>query len=407
MAMVDAMAAERARLGAQPLPRAVEEALRAVPREAFLPGLPLTEAYDPHQAVVTRRDEERGVALSSVSAPTIVAAMLERADLRPGHRVLEIGSGGYNAALIRRLVGADGQVVSIDIDPEVVTRAERCLKSIGVDDVHLAVGDGAHGFAARAPFDRIIVTAGAWDLPPAWEQQLAEDGVLVVPMRIRGLTRCLTLRRAPEEGCWEAVAVDMCGFVRMRGRDEHWEAMPCLHDEDGCQVALRLEDGPEVEEKALREALACEPVTVWSNVEVGAEEPTDSQDLYLASVADRWAQLTAERGAIKAGLVSPISRLGTPALISAEGTGFAYRTLRRCPGRADRWEFGAVGHGPHARATAEHLAHLIGEWDRDHRRGPGPRITLFPATTPDDRLPGGRVVDKRHTRTVLTWTITP
>ena len=120
-----------------------------------------------------------------------------------------------------------------------------------------------------------------------------------------------------------------------------------------------------------------------------------------------WAQLTAERGAIKAGLVSPISRLGTPALISAEGTGFAYRTLRRCPGRADRWEFGAVGHGPHARATAEHLAHLIGEWDRDHRRGPGPRITLFPATTPDDRLPGGRVVGKRHTRTVLTWTITP
>src|SRR5690606_41474834 len=67
-----------------------------------------------------------------------------------------------------------------------------------------------------------------------------------------------------------------------------------------------------------------------------------------------------------------------PILISAEGTGFAYRTLRRCPGRADRWEFGAVGHGPHARATAEHLAHLIGEWDRDHRRGPGPRITLFP-----------------------------
>lgn len=133
-----------------------------------------------------------------------------------------------------------------------------------------------------------------------------------MPMRFRGVTRCLTLRHAPERGCWEAVAVEMCGFVPRQGRDEYREALPCLHDEDGCRVALRLEDGPEVKVQALRGALTYEPATVWLNVRVGAEEPADSQDLYLASVADRWAQLTAEHGAIKASLIIPISRLGTP-----------------------------------------------------------------------------------------------
>ncbi|UPT20647.1 hypothetical protein FOF52_06425 [Thermobifida alba] len=62
------------------------------------------------------------------------------------------------------------------------------------------LGVGTHGFAARAPFDRILVTAGAWDLPPAWAEQLVEDGLLMVPMRIRGLTRCLPLHRAPRKG---------------------------------------------------------------------------------------------------------------------------------------------------------------------------------------------------------------
>ena len=399
--MVDTMTAERARLGLEPLPSNVEQALRFVPRDVFLPHLALHEAYNPAQAVVTSTDVD-GIALSSVSAPNIVATMLTRADLQPGHRVLEIGSGGYNAALLRQLVGPTGQVTSVDIDAAVIDRATRCLGEAGYTDVQLAVADGTQGFPAHAPFDRIIVTAGVWDLPPHWDEQLVPDGRLVVPMRIRGLTRCLTLQRAAQ-GFWQALAVDMCGFVRMRGHEEHWERFLQLNENP--QVALRLEDGPPAQAVALRQAVPQRHEPVWSGVLVGAEEPTDSQDLFLATVSDRWAQLLAHREAITAGLIAPIPRIGTPALINTNGTGFAYRTLRRSPNKEQTWEFGAVGHGPQAQATAEQMCALLADWDHTVRRQHlSPHVTLHAADTPRTQLPpGSRVVDKHRTRLALTW----
>src|SRR5579859_10550 len=96
----------------------VEEALRSVPRHVFIPRADLRTAYN-DQAVVTRWQD--GEAISSASAPSIVALMLEMLDLRPGQRVLEIGAGtGYNAALLARIVGERGRVVTIDIDDEIV-----------------------------------------------------------------------------------------------------------------------------------------------------------------------------------------------------------------------------------------------------------------------------------------------
>ncbi|TQN33240.1 protein-L-isoaspartate(D-aspartate) O-methyltransferase [Haloactinospora alba] len=402
--MVDALVRERANLGMDVLLPEVEDALRTVPRECFVPGLPLADSYDQHQAVVTKRAPDTDMALSSVSAPSIIATMLNRADLRPGQRVLEIGSGGYNAALIRHMIGDEGKVTSIDIDPEVIARAEGCLREAGTDHVHLAVADGEHGFPAHAPYERIIVTAGAWDVPPTWDDQLAAGGRLVVPMRVRGLTRCLTLERGSLPGWWRCLEVDMCGFVRMRGSGEHWERMPLLHEREGERVGLRLEDGPRVDTESLRASLEQEAVTLWADASVRADEPTDGQDLYLACQADGWALLTAQRGAIASGLLRPVVLSGTPALVDEDGTGFAYRTLRRSPHDQDRWEFGATGHGPHAHQNAQAMVDLIEAWDRDRQEHPSPRIDLVPASTPLEDVPTGRVVTKRHTRMVLNWT---
>ncbi|WP_370462973.1 hypothetical protein [Nocardiopsis sp. FR26] len=252
----------------------------------------------------------------------------------------------------------------------------------------------------------MIVTAGAWDVPAAWATQLVSGGRLVVPLRIRGLTRCLTLGHTGE-GHWSALSQDMCGFVRITGAGEHWEDMPYLNDTDGQRVGLRLEDGPDVDVQALRAALTQEPATAWSEALVAYDEATDAQDLWLATVIDDWALLTADPGAVKAGLVKPTWNHGTPALIAPDGASFAYRTLRRHPERKDRWQFGAIGHGPTGAATAERLCALMQEWDRDYRHGADLDITLVPAPTPDDRLPPGRVVDKWHTRMVLNWTNTP
>ncbi len=97
----------------------VEQAALTVPRHLFAPGEPIEAAYEPNKPLVVKRDEQ-GLALSSLSATHIQVVMLEQARPEPGMRVLEVGSGGYNAALIAEMVGESGTVVSLDIDAEIV-----------------------------------------------------------------------------------------------------------------------------------------------------------------------------------------------------------------------------------------------------------------------------------------------
>jgi protein-L-isoaspartate(D-aspartate) O-methyltransferase len=172
----------------------VEAAMRATPRHLFLPGTPVEAAYA-DQAVVTKRDPA-GASLSSASQPAIVAMMLEQLDVQPGHRILEIGAGtGYNAALLACLAGPSGQVTTIDLDADVVAGAHNGLAAAGHTTVSVVCADGTLGDPAHAPYDRLIITAGALDLAPAWLEQLADHGRIVVPLRMRGLTRSIAFDR--------------------------------------------------------------------------------------------------------------------------------------------------------------------------------------------------------------------
>ena len=165
----------------------VEAAFLAVPRHMFAPEVPLEAAYA-NDTVRTKRDEH-GVTISSISAPWLQAVMLEQAQIRPGMRCLEIGSGGYNAALMAELVGPGGEVTTVDIDADITDRARRYLPAAGYGQVHAVLADAEAGVAEHAPYDRILVTVGVWDIPPAWLDQLVEGGRLVVPLRMRGLSR--------------------------------------------------------------------------------------------------------------------------------------------------------------------------------------------------------------------------
>ena len=102
---------------------AVEAAFRTVPRHAFAPEVPAETAYA--DDIIPTRHTPDGRVSSSVSAPWLQAVMLEAARVRPGHHVLEIGSGGYNAALAAELTGPDGTVTTVDIDAAVTDRAAR------------------------------------------------------------------------------------------------------------------------------------------------------------------------------------------------------------------------------------------------------------------------------------------
>jgi protein-L-isoaspartate(D-aspartate) O-methyltransferase len=192
----------------------VEAALRKVPRHLAVPEVSLEDAYSAYNAVVTQEDAE-GVHTSSVSAPQIQALQLEQADIKPGDHVLEIGTNGPNAAYIAELTGPTGQVTTVDIDRAPADRARRFLAETGYTDVNVIVADGEYGFPDHAPYDAIVVTVGAWDIPAAWTDQLKEGGRLVVPLRINGLTRTYAFVKQTDR--LTAISAHVCGFVAMRG----------------------------------------------------------------------------------------------------------------------------------------------------------------------------------------------
>ena len=193
---------------------AVEEAFRAVPRHLFLPGVPLARAYA-DEAVATQAVD--GVTTSSASQPSMMAIMLAQLDLLPGHRVLEIGAGtGYNAALMARLVGRQGHVVSVDIDADLVYGAARHLAAAEVSDVELVCGDGALGHPPGAPYDRIVLTVGSGDVRPEWVAQLAPGGRLLLPLALRGTQVSVALDLGAD-GALRSASVHRCSFVRLRG----------------------------------------------------------------------------------------------------------------------------------------------------------------------------------------------
>jgi protein-L-isoaspartate(D-aspartate) O-methyltransferase len=191
------------------------EAFGAIWREWFVPGVDLGTVYDSDAAIPTVVVD--GAVVSSSSAPGVMAVMLERLDLRAGHRVLEIGTGtGYNAALLAHVVGEAGSVTTVDIDEMIVERARRCLDDVGVHGVRCVAADGWVGVDCDAPFDRIIVTVGVADIAPSWTDQLDRSGVLVVPLWLRGGLQVVAALRHDGDDL-VAAALEPCGFMRLRG----------------------------------------------------------------------------------------------------------------------------------------------------------------------------------------------
>ena len=162
---------------------AVLDALRRVPRERFVPS-DVREFATDDTALPIGYDQ-------TISQPYIVAFMTELLELERHHRVLEIGTGsGYQTAVLASL---SDSVHSIEIVPELAARAARALAELGYAHATVQQGDGYQGWAERAPFDRIIVTAAPREIPKALVAQLAADGRMVVPVGPTYGTQSLTL----------------------------------------------------------------------------------------------------------------------------------------------------------------------------------------------------------------------
>jgi protein-L-isoaspartate(D-aspartate) O-methyltransferase len=165
-------------------------------------------------ALATRLVDE--MPASSTSQPSLVAEMLELLQLVPGLRVLEIGAGtGYNAALMAEVVGDKRLVVTVDILDDVVTQTRRLLARAGYPGIAVLLRDGVQGATERAPFDRIVATVGCSDLSPNWAEQLAEGGVLLVPLAHAGGHPLYLLRK--EHGRLGGRVASWTGFMPIRG----------------------------------------------------------------------------------------------------------------------------------------------------------------------------------------------
>ncbi|TDC02235.1 methyltransferase, FxLD system [Micromonospora fluostatini] len=372
----------------------VAAAFRAVPRHLFAPEVPLEQAYA--NDVVRTKHDERGVTISSVSAPWLQAVMLEQARITPGMRCLEIGSGGYNAALMAELVGPGGEVTTVDIDADVTDRARRFLDTAGYGRVNVVLADADGGVPQHAPYDRIIVTVGVWDVPPAWWDQLSDDGRIVVPLRMRGLSRSLALVREGDH----LVSVDheMAGFVAVQGAGAHAERLVTLHGEE---VGLRFDDDQQVDVEALRTALRQPRVETWSGVRFGGMEPFDGLFLWLATSLDRFCLLSRARTDAARELVDPASPIATPALLGDGG--FGYVAFHEVDPQEQTYEFGVYGHGPDADRLTDRLVEQIRVWDREHRHGPAARISIHPGPLPAAEHPATRLIPKRHTTVTISW----
>ncbi len=274
----------------------VEAAFRAVPRHLFLPNLPLEKVYQ-DEAIITKSVNGRSV--SSSSQPTIMAIMLEQLDLHEGQRVLEIGAGtGYNAALMAHIVGETGHVVTIDIDEDIVEGARIHLASAGFERVQVLCADGGLGFPDAAPYDRIILTVNAGDITPAWHEQLALDGRILLPLSVRGPQVAVAFKRVGEH--FESVSVQPCGFVGLRGAFAEQSLQVQLEPEPG-QLYLTLGEPQSVDTMAVKQWLTEPPQEIQTQVKVTLQTILYALNFWLALHEPRFCNLTAQRSAIEYG----------------------------------------------------------------------------------------------------------
>lgn len=281
-------------------PGRVARAFMAVPRERFVAGVELEEAYE-DAAIVIKRDGDEPI--SSSSQPSMMALMLAQLEAREGERVLEIGTGsGYNAALLSHVVGTSGSVLTVDIDDQLISAARPRLEPYA--NVRVACGDGdlLDFIAPGERFDRIIVTAAASEVSPAQFAALHEGGRIVLPLELGALQSSVAFERTNDRlrgrSCVGAL------FMPLRGVAPHLARATRLNE----RTFLRLaRDGPVDAAEAWR--LLATGGTHAPGPALGADSPQfDALSCWLDVCEPTFCLLTAGGTAAEEGVIPTISR---------------------------------------------------------------------------------------------------
>ena len=152
----------------------VESAFRTIPRHEFVVPSELARAYYNEPLSIMNNQ--------TISQPGVVSRMTEWLDVQYGQKILEIGTGsGWQTAILSYMVG-NGTVYSIERLSELVNFARENLEKLGIDNVHVILGDGSLGYPEKSPYDRIIITAACTEIPLPLLEQLDENGLIIAPV---------------------------------------------------------------------------------------------------------------------------------------------------------------------------------------------------------------------------------
>jgi len=197
---------------------AVLKAMGTVPREAFVPDDMTHRAYEDSPLPIGQGQ--------TISQPYIVAVMIEHLQLHQSDRVLEIGTGsGYGAAVLSRIAA---EVYTVERRASLAENARQRLRDLGYENVHLRVGDGSLGWSEQAPFEAILVTAGAPDVPGPLKDQLAVGGRLVIPTGQRPVVQSLVRLRKKDAGDFARERLEAVRFVPLVG-EAGWRESEISH----------------------------------------------------------------------------------------------------------------------------------------------------------------------------------
>ncbi|MFC8867959.1 methyltransferase, FxLD system [Streptomyces sp. NPDC057148] len=378
--------------------QAAIDAFRTTDRHAFLPGVDLESAYK--EDAVPIKHDEHGEMISCISAPSIVATQLEQLGAQPGHKVLEAGAAtGYNAALLGKIVSPGGQVWTLDVDQDLVAGANRHLAEAGVDNATAVMADGAAGLPEHAPYDRIIFTVGAGDVPVKILDQLVPGGRLVLPMRIRGsISRSFAFER--DGDTWKTVSCEMATFIPLRKGvcDDVYTLVPMAGEGN---VRLETFSEQDVDRDALRTVLDQQQTKIYTGVKFRQGSAWEWLYLYLACVLPNGlSRLPGQRPGFT-------PHFGWGSMAALDGGSLAYLTIREGEDEKGRyWEVGVIGHGEGGAGLAERVVSEIRAWDAtggNDAAEPGFRMAVADSrdrlTADDPRF----VVDKPYSRLVVDW----
>ena len=185
------------------------KAFLQIPRDQFIPPQYRNEAYHDHPLPTIRNQ--------SISQPTTIMLMLKHIELKEGHNVFEVGAGaGYQAALISKIIGHEGHLVTSEVIPELVQTARYNLKNLAAQNVKVIEANGGEGLLEKAPYDRIIITAACPAMPTPLVEQLKEGGIILAP--IGDLDNQTLVKGTKEKNSLHLEFLGSFKFVPMKGK---------------------------------------------------------------------------------------------------------------------------------------------------------------------------------------------